>query len=29
VVALPVPELSAQLQRWYHADVTLEHLYDY
>jgi hypothetical protein len=29
VVALPVADLSAQLQRWRRADVTLEHLYDY
>jgi hypothetical protein len=29
VVAVPVPELAAQLQRWRRAEVTLEHLHDY
>ena len=29
VIALPVPELAAQLRRWRAADVQLEHLYDY
>ena len=29
VIALPVPELAAQLRRWRAADVHLEHLYDY
>lgn len=29
VIALPVPELSAQLRRWRAADVQVEHLYDY
>jgi hypothetical protein len=29
VIALPVAELSAQLQRWRAADVQVEHLYDY
>ena len=29
VIAVPVPELAAQLRRWRAADVQLEHLYDY
>jgi hypothetical protein len=29
VIALPVPELAAQLRRWRAADVQVEHLYDY
>ena len=29
VVAVPVPELSAQLRRWRAADVQVEHVYDY
>ena len=29
VVALPVPELAAQLRRWRAADVQVEHLYDF
>ena len=29
VVAVPVPELAAQLRRWRAADVQVEHVYDY
>ena len=29
VIALPVPELAAQLRRWRAADVQVEHVYDY
>jgi hypothetical protein len=29
VIAVPVPELAAQLRRWRAADVQVEHLYDY
>ena len=29
VIALPVPELAAQLRRWRAADVQVEHLYDF
>ena len=29
LVALPVPELAAQLRRWRAADAQLEHIYDY